>query len=139
MLEVNKVLQYYQRKNIQDALVASCKDKEVAMKYGENGFGKRPDVLHYGNDVWQLAKQGATSFHVSEELWKNPLQLNTGMSRQDIDTLRKGWDLVLDIDSPNWSLSKLTAWLLITALREHDVQSISIKFSGNKGFHIGVP
>ena len=56
-----------------------------------------------------------------------------------LDKLRTGWDLVLDIDCPYWKYSKLITHLIIKALKKHNVSSISCKFSGNKGFHIGIP
>jgi len=61
------------------------------------------------------------------------------MKREEQEDLRIGWDLVLDIDCLYWEYSKMTAHLLIQALIAHGVKSISCKFSGNKGFHIGVP
>jgi hypothetical protein len=120
-------------------MVLHAKDREIAIKFGDKGFGKRPDVLSYPRDILELAKQGATSFHASEELWRNPLQLDPLLKKQDIDKLRKGWDLVIDIDCPHWPYSKLIADLVVKALKHHDIDAISVKFSGNKGFHIGVP
>ncbi|MFC1733713.1 hypothetical protein ACFL6I_25725 [candidate division KSB1 bacterium] len=138
-LTLSALLTYYKRKDIQKAMVAHAKDKEIAIKFGEKGFGKRPDTLQYENDILELAKQGATSFHSSEELWKSPQQLNPLMKRKDTDNLRKGWDLVLDIDCPHWMLSKLITWLIVKTLKEEGISDLSVKFSGNKGFHIGVP
>ena len=46
---------------------------------------------------------------------------------------------MLDIDCPVWDLSKIITWLIIKALKKHGISSISLKFSGNKGFHVGVP
>ena len=46
-----------------------------------------------------------------------------------------GWDLIIDIDAKNWQISKITAWLIVECLKEFGIKSISIKFSGNKGFH----
>ena len=139
MLELSKRLLYYKRKDVQEAIVQSSKNREVGIRFGEKGFGKRPDVLVYANDVLESVKQGATSFHLSEELWSNPLLLTTELKKQDLNDLRVGWDLLLDIDCPNWFFSKLTTHLFVKALKEHEVKSISCKFSGNKGFHIGVP
>ncbi|MBN2111539.1 hypothetical protein JW707_00400 [Candidatus Woesearchaeota archaeon] len=139
MLHLSTILKYYKRPEIQEAIVKAAQDKEVAVKFGEKGFGKRPDVLKYPSDVIELAKQGATSFHCSEELWINPLQIGTNLRKQELDSLRKGWDLVLDIDCPNWTLSKIIGWLIIKTLNDHGIKSVSAKFSGNKGFHIGVP
>ncbi len=113
-------------------------DREVAPRYGQ-GFGRRPDVLQFPGDVMDMAKKGATSFHVSEERWSNPLQLKAGMTKRELDLNRKGWDLILDIDTVHWDYAKLTAYFLIEAIKFHDVKNVSIKFSGNKGFHIGIP
>jgi DNA primase catalytic subunit len=139
MLDLSTVLKYYKRKEIQEAIVKAAENREVAVSFGGKGYGKRPDTLRYPSDVIEFAKQRATSFHCSEERWGNPLQVQTGMRKQELDKLRIGWDLVLDIDCPDWTISKIIAWLIIKSLKDHGIKSISAKFSGNKGFHIGVP
>ena len=139
MIDISAILKHYKRKDIQEAIIENSKDREVAVKFGDKGFGSRPDVLQYPQDILELAKQGATSFHASEELWKRPLQLEPTLKRKDLDDLRIGWDLVLDIDCPFIEYSKIGAYLLVQALRYHNIKSVSCKFSGNKGFHIGVP
>ncbi len=138
-MEPARFLAHYLRKEVQEGMVAGAKNRETAVRYGEHGFGKRPDMLSFPQDVAEFAKKGATSFHVSEERWANPLLLETNMRPHEIDALRTGWDLVLDIDAANWAISKITAWLMVKALEEHGIRSISVKFSGNKGWHIGVP
>lgn len=138
-IEPGNFLKHYLRREVQEGLARGAKGREAAVKYGEHGFGKRPDVLQFPTDVAELAKKGATSFHVSEERWSNPLVLEPNMRKTDIDALRTGWDLVLDIDALHWSVSKITAWLIVKSLEEHGIKSISVKFSGNKGWHIGVP
>ncbi len=139
MLTISKTLTYYKREDIRKAIVEGAKDKEIAIKFGDKGYGKRPDILQYPNDVLEFAKQRATSFHASEELWKNPLQLSTNLKKSQMDELRKGWDLVLDIDCHFLEYSKIAADLVIKALKYAGIESISCKFSGNKGFHIAVP
>jgi len=139
MIHLSTLLKHYKRREIQEEIVAAAGDKEVAVKYGDKGFGKRPDVLNHPKDVLEFAKNGATSFHCSEELWHNPLQLDTSMRKQDLDELRKGWDLVLDIDCPWLEYSQIAAELLVHALQYHGIEHIGIKFSGNHGFHIAVP
>lgn len=139
MITISQILKHYKRKEIQEAIIENAKDKEVAIKFGDKGFGKRPDVLRYPNDILELAKQGATSFHASEEIWKNPLRLDPMMKRKDMEDLRQGWDLVIDIDCKFLEYSKITADLLIKALKFQGVNSVSCKFSGGSGFHIGVP
>jgi len=138
MITLSDALLHYKKPEIQKAIVDSCKNREVATRFGE-GFGKRPDTLTYPNDVLELVKNGATSFHVSEELWKNPLNISTDMKKREVEQLRIGWDLIIDIDFEEWNSTKLIAHEIITALKKHNLSSISCKFSGNKGFHIGVP
>jgi len=130
---------YYKRRAIQEAIVENCVDKEVIGSYGGTGFGKRPDVIQYPAEILEGVKQGITSFHCSEELWNDVLKLNVSMNRKQLDQIRKGWDLVLDIDCDNLEYSKIAADLLIQALKFHSINAISVKFSGNHGFHIGVP
>jgi len=139
MIHLSTILQHYKREDVQEEILANAQNKEIAVKYADKGFGKRPDVLQYGQDILELAKKGATSLHASEELWINPLRLDTTMKRRDIDELRSGWDLVLDIDCKFLEYSKVAADLVIKALKFYGIKSISCKFSGNKGFHIGVP
>ncbi|RLE39126.1 hypothetical protein DRJ17_01895 [Candidatus Woesearchaeota archaeon] len=139
MIDKSTLLLYYKRQDIQQALVSHAANKEVVGSYGGEGYGKRPDVLNNPRDVLELVKRGVTSFHASEELWRNPLLLDVGMKRKELDANRKGWDLILDIDCSYWYYSKLAAYLLVEALKYHGVNSVSVKFSGNRGFHIAVP
>jgi len=138
-VSLSTALLYYKRPEIQNALVDAAIDKEIAVSYGGQGYGKRPDTLQYPKDVIEFVKNGVTSFHCSEELWMNPLQITTGAKRNELDALRKGWDLILDIDCPELTYSKIAGDLLVQALRYHNVQTIFVKFSGNHGFHIAVP
>lgn len=132
------ILNYYLRKEIQEAIVEIAKDREVQAWFGEFR-GKRPDAIHFCGDIAELAKRGMTSLHISEERWKNPLQLKTGMSKKELDELRKGWDFVLDLDSKKLEHSKIAAELILGALSFHNVDPVFLKFSGNRGFHIAVP
>lgn len=133
------VANYYSRRDVREAIVESAKEREAGVKFGEVGFGKRPDVLVYENDVKEFVKKGATSFHISEERWKNPLELKSGMSRNELDKLRKGWDLVIDIDCKFLEFSKICADIVVRALRFNDINELFVKFSGGSGFHIAVP
>ncbi len=132
-------LSYYKRHDVRRKIVEQAEHKEVSVMYGLEKFGKRPDVVTYENDVLELAKKKATSFHCSEESWENPLAIATGSSRKELDALRIGWDLILDIDCPIWPLSRIITHLFVKALREHGIVAVTVKFSGNKGFHIAVP
>jgi DNA primase catalytic subunit len=136
---VSEFLKYYSRKDIQENIVNNCEDRELAAKLGDKGFSKRPNILQYNNEILDFVKNGATSFHISEEHWKDPLMLKPGMNKQRLDELRKGWDLILDIDSPELEDSKIITHYLVEALKFNDVKNIFVKYSGNKGFHIAVP
>ncbi len=132
------LLKHYKRDDVQQAIIDNSFNREIAVKYGDD-FGKRPDTLQYGSDIIEAVKNGATSFHASEELWSNPLQLSPNLGRKDLDDLRIGWDLVLDIDCKYFEYSKFTAHLAVEALKYHGIKSIFCKYSGNNGFHIAVP
>lgn len=129
---------YYRRKDIQKALVSFSPNREVSPRYIDS-FGKRPDFLQYESDVSALAEKGATSFHCSEELWHDPLQIKTEMNEEQFNKLRIGWDLLLDIDTKYIEYGKIAAELLMEALRFHNVNNFGIKFSGGSGFHLCVP
>lgn len=130
---------YYSRKDIQKAIFSFSQDREVAPSYMMESFGKRPDSFQYPGDIFGMVKNGATSFHCSEELWQDPLKISTDMTSKQLNELRSGWDLLLDIDSKYLDYSKIMAELIIKVLRFHGVKNIGIKFSGSKGFHIIVP
>ncbi|MBX4196570.1 hypothetical protein KW805_03205 [Candidatus Pacearchaeota archaeon] len=126
---------YYSNPKVQDFLLKFSKDREVVPRYFE-GFGKRPDTLQYPSDIMGLVNKGATSFHGSEELWHDPLSINSDMSSHQLSAARKSWDLLIDIDSPFLDCSKIAAKLIIAALEQHGIKNYGIKFSGSKGFHL---
>ncbi len=129
---------YYSRQDVQKAIFEFSKNREICPRYFE-GFGKRPDSFQYPNDVFEMVKKGATSFHCSEEIWENPLEIFTGMKEEQIAQLRIGWDLLIDIDSKYIDYSKIYAEVIINFLKFHGIKNAGIKFSGSKGFHIIVP
>lgn len=131
------LIKHYSNKKVQEFMIKSSQGREVAARFNDV-FGKRPDMLQFGNDILEMVKKGATSFHFSEEHWTSPLMLTSGMTKTQLDNLRTGWDLILDIDGP-FEFSKITTKLLIDALHFHDVENVTVKFSGNKGFHIAIP
>lgn len=138
MLTLSESLSYYKRTDIQKLILEYAKDKEIGFRFNDS-FGKRPDILVYENDILESAKKGCTSLHCSEEIWNNPLDLNSTLRRNELDALRSGWDLIFDIDCPYWNFSKLTAYVFIKALKDHGINCVTVKFSGGKGFHIAVP
>ena len=109
-LSISTALKYYKRQEVQEAIARHAGHREVSPRYGQ-GFGKRPDVIENPRDVLEFATRKATSFHCSEERWEQPMRIRTGQTRKEANDLRIGWDLVLDIDAPNWQIAKLTAWL----------------------------
>jgi len=136
---MDNLIKYYARKDIQKEIVNSSKNREVAVKFGDKGYGKRPDILQFENDVYEFVRKGATSFHISEERWTDPLRVQTGMSLKQLNELRFAWDLILDIDGANLEYSRLATYYIVEALKFYDIKNISLKFSGNKGLHIGIP
>ncbi len=135
---MSDILKFYSRKDIQKEIIRLAKDREVGVRFTES-FGKRPDILQFDSDIRELAKQGATSFHISVERWKNPLDLKSGLTRKQLDDMRKGFDLLIDIDSKFIEHSKITASLIVDALKFNGISNISVKFSGSTGIHILVP
>jgi len=130
---------YYSRPDIQNAIYEFSRNREVVPSYMMESFGKRPDSIQYPADLFQMVQKGATSFHCSEELWSDPLQLSTGMNEKQQNGLRIGWDLLIDIDSKYIDYSKISAEIIINFLKFHGVKNIGCKFSGSKGFHILIP
>ncbi|MDP2672670.1 MAG: hypothetical protein Q8O84_02565, partial [Nanoarchaeota archaeon] len=59
--------------------------------------------------------------------------------KRQLDDLRIGWELLIDIDTKIFELARVASHLFIEALKFHDIENISVKFSGNNGFHIGIP
>ena len=137
---------YYLNKEIQKILFSYSSNREVIPQFkqpsGDIAFGKRPDTLNYPSDVELFVSKGATSFHVSNEIWQNLQNLVPGMNQQQLNSQRIGWDMLIDIDCVNkdlFEVSRLTARLILRELDNYGVKSASIKFSGNKGFHIAIP
>lgn len=139
-LDPKLVRDFYMQDWVIDALFDFSKNREIAPVYYSTKYGKRPDMIQYRDDITALVKQGTTSFHCSVERWENPLQLDNKLSRDELDKNRIGWDLILDVDSKKGlKVAQITAKLLVEALQVHGIKNISVKFSGRRGFHIGVP
>jgi len=126
---------YYSNPKILEAMGKFSSDREVVPRYFE-GFGKRPDKIQYPSDIMGLVNRGATSFHASEELWNEPLSLNSEMTQDEMNKLRKSWDLLIDVDSPFLDCSKIATKLIVAALEYYGIKNYGLKFSGSKGFHI---
>ncbi|MFO7872214.1 MAG: hypothetical protein R6U26_01065, partial [Candidatus Undinarchaeales archaeon] len=135
-----EVQEYYSRPEIRKAILNSAEGREVVPVFRKGKFGKRPSAVQYEKDLEQLVKKGAVTFYGSLERWKNPFSLKKELNKAQLDRLRTGWDLVLDIDSKD-SLepAKKTALALIKTLESYGVNSYSLKFSGRRGFHVTLP
>jgi len=133
------LLKYYNTPYIKSELIRLSENKEAIGSYNNKGFSKRPNILQYPQDIVESVKKGITSFHISEETWDDPLLLRTGMRKKEQDELRIGWDLILDIDCPEFEYSKIAAKLIIEYLNYLEIDAVSCKFSGNHGFHIAIP
>ena len=132
-------ISYYSRKDIQQEMFNFCKNRETIGNFNNNFFAKRPDCFDYPSDIINSARQGVTSFHCSEELWENPLDIKTDMTKEQYNKIKIGWDLLIDIDSKYLDYSKIAAKLLIAVFKRHGINNVGIKFSGSKGFHILIP
>jgi hypothetical protein len=137
-MHLSDIIRFYSNKNVRDMIVSLARSREVVARFNDK-VGKRPDSIVYENDVLELARNGATSFHASMERWKNPLLLSQDMKKKDLDNLRIGWDLIFDLDSPHLEYTKIAADLICEVLEFHGIKHYSVKFSGGTGFHIGVP
>ena len=130
---------WYSRESVQKALVEVGKNREVASVFQDGSFGKRPDVIQYPADVVQAVAEGTISFHGSVEQWSNPMELDVGMMKAQMDKLRTGWSLLIDPDVKDFEIAKLVTKEVIGTLHKHGVKNVSVKSTGGKGFHIGVP
>ena len=111
-------LSYYSRKDIQDAIFKFCKNRETVANFNNKFFAKRPDCFDYPSDIFNSAKNGATSFHCSEEIWSDPMKINTDMTPSQYNEIKIGWDLLIDIDSPYLDYGKIALRLLTDVLEK---------------------
>lgn len=129
-----EIADYYLQEDVKEVMVQAAEGREVAPTY-PYGYGSRPDAVNFPGDFTSMVDDGAVAFHGSVERWRNPLLIDD----VDSDELRTGWDLVIDIDcDERLEFAKITAKALIDEIESFGVKNISVKFSGNRGFHIGV-
>jgi DNA primase large subunit len=139
MIDFQRVWNWYSRESVLKAIVEAAKNREVVAVYRDGIFGKRPDVIQYPQDVLQSVAKGAISFHGSLERWQQPMKLDVGLSKPQLDAMRIGWDVLFDIDVDDFEIAKLTVRQLIEAFKDHGVVSYGIKFSGGSSFHVAIP
>lgn len=129
------IKEYYLQDDIVEEMVRVANNREFAPTY-PYGYGKRPDAVNMPGDFRNFVERGAIAFHGSVEHWKNPHLIDTV---SDPDDLRTGWDLIMDIDCDEDMLyAKITARELVDELEAFGIDNISVKFSGNRGFHVAV-
>lgn len=133
-----EIKHFYLREDILERLLHFAQNREIGVVY-DGYFGRRPDVIETKSDVIALINKGVKSFHCSEERWLNPLMLGGEKKTEDRDKNRLGWDLILDLDGVSFEYSKIVGDIIIKYLEEIGVYNFSVKFSGNKGFHIALP
>ncbi|RDD52403.1 hypothetical protein BA065_01975, partial [Nanoarchaeota archaeon NZ13-N] len=130
---------YENNREVVEDIVQISQNREVGYLLENMKFGNRPSVIENTGDIFSLIDKGAVSFHISLERWSNPLMLKEVKSKREMNDLRIGWDLILDIDSENIEVSKIIAREILDFLFEKDIKKVYIKYSGGKGFHIAIP
>jgi len=139
MIDFTRVWNWYSRESVQKAIVEVAKNREVVSVFKDLNFGKRPNTIQYPADILQAVAEGTVAFHASAERWSQPMKLDVGMTKHDLDNLRTAWDIFIDPDVKDFEIAKITTKQIIEALKDHGVSNYSVKFSGGKGFHIGIP
>ena len=134
-MNFSDILAYYSRPEVQAAILELGKGREVVGVYKTGEYSKRPNTVLYSQDILAMVKSGVIEFHSSLERWSNPMLIRPDNHQE----LRRGWDLVLDIDCKDFRHGKAGALVLMRALRDLGVENFSVKFTGGKGWHIGVP
>ncbi len=138
-MNIANLLKYYNNDKVLNHLINEGKDREVAIMFSKGFFGQRPSIIMYKKEIVDAVRNGAVSFHMSVERWKNPMSLNATNTKREMDDLRIGWDLIIDIDTKVLEYAKICARLLCHALEYHNTKTYFIKYSGGSGFHIAVP
>jgi len=126
-----EILAYYSREDVQEALLKGAKDREAVGVFRTGSFGQRPNTIIYPQDILSQVRSGVIEFHSSLEKWKNPMVIHADY--------RTGFDLILDLDCEFFEHGKTAAIVLSRTLKENGVDHFSVKFSGNIGFHVGIP
>ena len=126
-------LEWYKRSDVLQALLAQLVNREVWVS-AENYVSPRPRAAKGDSDLLNLMPTGGIcSVYASIESFSNPLLLAT----EKVESLRVGWDFVLDVDSSlGLGEAKRCTKAILGLLRNYDVHSVRVKFSGRRGFHV---
>jgi DNA primase catalytic subunit len=139
MVDFVQVWNWYSREKVRKAILEFAKNREVVSVFSDGSYGRRPDSLNYDGDILQAIAEGTVAFHSSVERWENPMRLDVGMKREELDNLRIGWDLLIDLDVKDFEIAKIATKKFIEALQDHGVKNIGVKYTGGKSFHVIVP
>jgi len=134
-MSVREIYNYYGRPDVQQALLRIAEGREVIAVFKDGGFSTRPNTLVYPRDIVMQVRSGAVAFHGSLERWSNPMAVGT----ENYESLRIGWDLVLDIDCQQTEHGLVAVYVLLDALKKHGIRNVAVKFTGGTGFHMGIP
>lgn len=134
-MEIRMIHEYYSREDVQNALLKLAKNREVVGVFKTGSFSTRPNVLAYPQDVISMIKSGVIEFHSSLERWSNPM----GLKSDNYDDLRIGWDIILDIDCKEFEHARIASIVLSEAIEKHGIKNYSVKYTGGRGFHLGIP
>lgn len=119
-------------------MLAAGRDREVVGATADGSYTKRPDMLLYPADIVERVKRSVVSWHCSIERWHNPMALSTALRPDELDSMRKGFDIVLDIDAKfKFEHARAAAIAVCNFFADSGVKA-NVKFSGRRGFHIGV-
>ncbi|MEM4571337.1 MAG: hypothetical protein QXY16_01400, partial [Nanopusillaceae archaeon] len=130
---------YSSNSEVVEDMIKISKNREVAYLLENNKFGQRPSIIENKGDIISYIDKGAVSFHISLERWTDPMLLGTLKSKKDLEEIRSGWDLIIDIDSKSVDIGKIVAKNIIDFLKVKGLNIIYLKYSGGKGFHIALP
>ncbi len=134
-MNFREILAYYSREDVQEALLELSKEREVVGVFRNGEFSKRPNTLVYPQDITAMVKSGVQEFHFSIERWSNPMAIKS----TNYSDLRTGWDIIFDLDCKDFEHGRMAALALGKSLQDHGIKGFSVKYSGGKGFHLGVP
>lgn len=139
-MDRNEIIDYYSKEEVIQSILQASNNREISGTLSSGGYTSRPNVIQYSSDLEEMVKKGCVAFHGSVERWRNPMKIDTKMREEDMDRLREGWDLILDIDSAiGLKGAKMALKRIVELLKRYGIEGYGMKFSGRRGFHIVVP
>jgi hypothetical protein len=137
-VHVTDILSYYSRPEIQTAMAQFARDREVVGTTRDGTYSKRPDTILYPSELLDRVKRGAVSFHCSVERWHQPMSLSTALRPDELNQLRKGFDIIIDLDAKSkLEHSTVAALAVCDFLADYKITP-TVKFSGRRGWHIAI-